>query len=265
MPHPVSLILTTHDRAPLLQSSIQSILNQTYPHFELILWDDGSTDSTPTIAHYYAQQDPRIRLFTAPHQGRAQALKSAHAQATGTYLAWVDSDDLLHPQALEATLPILNTHPQIGMVYTNYHILDRHNQIQGLGHRCTIPYSPTRLLLDFMTFHFRIFRRSLYDQIGGIDTSFTCAMDYDLSLKLSEVTQVYHLPQPLYFYRDHPHSISQARRLEQIQCSQRAVENALQRRGLSDRFELVVQTNPDQTCQFRLRRKSSNAIAAHSK
>jgi hypothetical protein len=67
-----------------------------------------------------------------------------------------------------------------------------------------------------MTFHFRIFRRSLYEQIDSIDTRFTCAMDYDLSPKLSEVTQVYPLPHLLYFYRDHPDSISQARRLEQI-------------------------------------------------
>jgi glycosyltransferase involved in cell wall biosynthesis len=252
-----SLILTVYNRAAFLPATLNSILAQTDPNFELILWDDGSTDASLTIAEQYAQRDRRIRLFPAPHQGRAQALRSAHDQAQGIYVGWVDSDDLLHPQAIAATTAILNAQPEIGMVYTNYEVMDEHNHLLGVGHRCTISYSKTRLLVDFMTFHFRLFRHSLYLQIGGIDPSFSCAMDYDLSLKLSEATEVYHLPQSLYFYRHHSQSISQVRRQEQLQCSQRAVENALRRRGWDDRYELEVQTTETQDCQFRLRRKAS--------
>jgi glycosyltransferase involved in cell wall biosynthesis len=257
-----SLILTVYNRAAFLPATLNSILAQTDPDFELILWDDGSTDASLAIAEQYAQRDRRIRLFPAPHQGRAQALRSAHDQAQGIYVGWVDSDDLLHPHAIAATTAILNTQPGIGMVYTNYQVIDAQNHLQGIGHRCTIPYSKERLLIDFMTFHVRLFRQPLYSQIGGIDLNFPCAMDYDLSLKLSEITQVYHLPQPLYFYRDHAQSISQTRRREQIQCAQRAVENALHRRGWGDRYELEVQTSETQHCQFRLRRKISAYLPA---
>jgi glycosyltransferase involved in cell wall biosynthesis len=91
----ITLILTTHNREKYLGKAIESILSQTYPHFEVILWDDGSTDTSLAIAQHYATQDPRIRLFPSPHQGRALSLQVAHAHAKGDYLGWVGSDDLL--------------------------------------------------------------------------------------------------------------------------------------------------------------------------
>lgn len=70
MPPLISLILTTHNRAPYLPIAITSIRNQTYPHFELIFWDDGSTDDSLTLAQTYAQQDPlsSIKLFFLSYQ-----------------------------------------------------------------------------------------------------------------------------------------------------------------------------------------------------
>lgn len=236
----ISLILTTHNRDRHLPTAIVSILNQTYPHFELLLWDDGSNDSTLEIIQPYADRDPRIRIIAAPHQGRGIALQQAVAQTSYPYLGWVDSDDFLAPTALEEAIAILDTHLDIGMVYTDHWIINAHNQIQGIGKRCQIPYSPERLLIDFMTFHFRLIRRSLYDQVGGIDSSFTYAQDYDLCLKLSEVTPVYHLEHPLYYYRVHAQSISQEKRIEQIDFSRQAVCQALQRRGLSEKYNLLV-------------------------
>lgn len=66
-------------------------------------------------------------------------------------------------------------------------------------------------------------------------------MDYDLCLKLSEITQIHHLQEPLYFYRVHTERISTQRRMEQIQCSMQAVNDAIERRGLSQQFELEVE------------------------
>ncbi|WP_416670984.1 glycosyltransferase [Egbenema bharatensis] len=229
----VSLIITSYNRSVYLAAAIESVLKQTYTDFELLLWDDGSTDLSPHIARYYALQDSRIRVKTAPHQGVAPTLKAAIAATTGQYLGWVDSDDLLAPIALEQTVAVLNTYPHVGMVYTNYRVIDAQGRDRGLGKRCHIPYSPDKLLVNFMTFHFRLIRRSLYEQVGGIDSSFTYAIDYDLCLKLSEVTDIYHLPQALYAYRTHAHSISTQYRSEQDTCARRAIENALIRRGMN--------------------------------
>ena len=199
----IALIVTVHNRADFLPFTLDSILAQTHSDFELLIWDDGSTDDSVAIARHYALKDDRIRVIAAAHQGIAPTLKSAIAATTGTYLGWVDSDDLLAPTALAETVAILSAHPEVGMVYTNYEVIDAQGQNHGLGQRCRIPYSPDRLLVDFMTFHFRLMRRSVYDQGGGIDPTFAWAEDYDLCLKLSEVTNIYHLPKPLYYYRRH--------------------------------------------------------------
>jgi hypothetical protein len=83
-------------------------------------------------------------------------------------------------------------------------------------------------------------RREVYDLVGGIDTDIYGAPDYDLCLKLAEVTEIYHLRQPLYYYREHVQSMSQSTRSKLVEYSARAVTNALIRRGLADRYYLNV-------------------------
>lgn len=237
----VSLVIPIYNRAAYLPSAIESVLAQTHADFELLLWDDGSTDDSVAIATHYAERDKRIRVVAAPHQGQAGVLKAAIAQTTSPYVGWVDSDDLLAPTALAETVAVLNANPQVGLVYTNYEVIDAQGHSRGLGNRCQIPYSKERLLVDFMLFHFRLMRRAVYDQVGGVDATFACAQDYDLCLKLSEVTDVYHLPKPLYRYRTHAQSISQQRRVEQLLWAKQAIENAIKRRGMTDDYELDVE------------------------
>jgi GT2 family glycosyltransferase len=167
-------------------------------------------------------------------------LQVAHAHAKGDYLGWVDSDDLLAPLALAETVQILEQHAKVGLVYTNHLEMDAAGNLKGLGQRCLIPYSPQRMLVDFMTFHFRLFRREIFEQAGGIDLNFPAAIDDDLCLRMSEITEVYHLAQPLFYYRVHPHSISGSKQLEQVYFAQKAIQNALERRGLADKYELEV-------------------------
>jgi glycosyltransferase involved in cell wall biosynthesis len=236
----ISLVTTVLNREKYLGLAVDSILTQTYHDWELIIWDDGSTDSSPNIAQKYAEYDSRIRHIPAAHTGRAKALREAIAISSGEYLGFVDSDDLLDPNALAETVRFLDTHPEIGMVYTDHSIFDEFGVVLGLGARCHIPYSPDRLLVDFMTFHFRLLRREIYDRVGGIDVDFPQAQDYDLCLKISEVTQIYHHREPLYYYRKHPGTISVCQKANQTERSATAVRNALVRRGLSGIKQLIV-------------------------
>lgn len=247
MPILVSLVIPIYNRAPYLPSTIASILSQTYPHFELILWDDGSTDTSLQIAQHHATLDPRIRVVAAPHQGYTPSLSSAFALTRGTYLGWVDSDDLLCPTALAETVHILDTHPNVGMVYTDYEHIDPQGSLLSPGTRTQTPYSPDRLLVEFMTFHFRLMHRSVFEQVGGIDPRSGLVPDYDLCLRLSETTQIHHHPHSRYRYRIHPGSMSQQRQQETITDSQAAVERALHRRGLSKDYQLNVQITQTDT------------------
>jgi filamentous hemagglutinin family protein len=236
----ISILIAAYNREQYLSAAIESVLAQTYKDFELLIWDDGSTNRSLEIAQTYAKQDDRIRVIAAQHQGIARARKAAIAHMCGTYIGWVDSDDLLAPTALEETAAVLRAHPEAGWVYTDYLDIDADGQITGYGDRCRIPYSSQRLLVDFMTFHFRLIRREVFEQIGGIDESFEYAYDYDLCLRLAEATPVRRLQKPLYFYRNHPENWSFQSREQHVLWSQIAIANALQRRGLADQCKIEV-------------------------
>ncbi|MBC1223336.1 CHAT domain-containing protein [Nostoc sp. UCD121] len=252
MPPLISIVIVNYNRESYLGVAIASVLAQTWQDFELLIWDDGSTDGSVAIANAYAQQDGRVRVVEAHHQGCTAALKAAINLTNGTYFGSVDSDDILAPTALAQTAKVLNSHPETGFVYTDYLNIDQHSKVMGYGHRCSIPYSPEGILVNFMTFHFRLIRRSVYDRVGGISKSFLCAQDYDLCLRLSEVAQVRRVPEPLYLYRNHSQSISVTRRKEQILWSKRAIAQALWRRGLADKLQIDVELPAG---RFILRRK----------
>jgi glycosyltransferase involved in cell wall biosynthesis len=247
----ISLIMTVYNRERYLRQAIESVLAQTRKDFELIVWDDGSTDGSLAIAQHYAQTDERVRSVAADHQGRVSSLRDAHAEAIGAYVGWVDSDDLLMPTALAETSAVLDTRSEIGMVYTDYLDIDGTGQAKSYGNRCHIPYCKDRLLLDFMTFHFRLIRHSVFKLAGGIDASLPFAQDYDLCLRLSEVTTIEHLAKPLYHYLSHQKSISCEQRVEQIRCSQEFIARALTRRGLAELVTIEV----DSIGRFFLRSK----------
>jgi glycosyltransferase involved in cell wall biosynthesis len=240
----ISLVITVYNRANYLPKAIESVLAQTYTDFELIIWDDGSKDGSLEIARSYASKDDRLTVVEAPHLGRGEALHKALERAQGEYLGWVDSDDFLERNALAETVAVLDANPDVGMVYTDYSIIDKLGKIKGLGSRCSIPYSPSQLLVDFMTFHFRAIRRSVYALVGGVNAEYGTIEDYELCLRLSEVTNIHHLSKSLYFYRVHDESISATRQVEQVRLTQKAITEALARRGLSDKVTVDVRLNP---------------------
>ncbi|MDP8962411.1 MAG: glycosyltransferase, partial [Cyanobacteriota bacterium] len=238
---PISLVITVYNRERYLSKAIESVLAQTRGDFELLIWDDGSTDSSLEIAKDYAKRDRRIRVVAAEHQGRTPSLKEAIAKTQGGYIGLVDSDDELAPTALEETVAVLEANPVVGLVYTDYMDIDHQGKVIGYGKRCRVPYSKERLLVDFMTFHFRLIRRQVFEQVGGFDEACAYAEDYDLCLRLSEVTQIRHIKKPLYYYRCHLSNITNQHQLKQAQDSCKAIGRALERRGIADRCQVSMQ------------------------
>ena len=253
MPPTVSLLIPAHNRADFVAAAVGSVIRQTHRDFELLVWDDGSSDATAAVAERASAHDPRVRVVRAPHAGVCAAINAAARQLTGKYFGWVDSDDAIAPTALEETVAFLDANPGVGMVYTDYLTMDEAGRVGGLGSRTKIPYAKDRLLIDFMTFHFRLMRRDVFDCAGGVDESIPGAEDYDLCLRLSEQTEIRKLARPLYFYRVHEKSISTEKRLWQIMQSKEAVSRALRRRGMDEQFEIDVEL----VGRFRLRKKNA--------
>lgn len=238
----ISVIVCAYNRAAMLDACLKSIRAQDHPSFEVIVMDDASTDGALDVARAHAAQDARVRVFTREtNAGGPANLAAAHNHARGKYVGWVDSDDLIVPDCLSSCAAVLDEAPHIGCVYTDQFVIDADNKPIGYGKRAGIPYSRDRLLIDFMTFHFRLYRRAVCDQIGGVDGSLRFAADYDFCLRLSEVTEFQRIDRPLYLYREHAATISTARRLDQIEASAAAVRRALARRGMADTHRLDVE------------------------
>ena len=237
----VSIVIPVYNREKYLGIAVDSVLRQTYQDWELIISDDGSIDGTLDMAHNFALYDDRIRVLTAEHKGAVHALIAGFDVARGEFIGQLDSDDLLEPEAIELTVKALDDDIECGMVYTNYVDIDANGQQQRPGRRCCIPYSRERLLINFMTFHFRLIRKSIYNKIGGFNPQFNNIEDYDLCLRLSEVTTIKKINDYLYQYRFHPDSTKVTMdNLERIELCAEAITQALKRQGMESTHKLKV-------------------------
>lgn len=235
-----TLITAVHDRADLLPEAIESALAQTDTDFELIVWDDGSTDDSLAVAEQYAARGPRTRVMSAPNQGSTAVLNAALAHSDSPYFGLVDSDDRIARTALAETLPIIEADPDIGLVFTNHRRIDRAGVDIVPGWNTDIPYSPDLLMVKQMVFHFRLFSREIFNETGGYDPAYPHAEDYDMMLRMSEICDIVKHPGVLYDYRIYDGMISVEKRTEQITSSAHAMDVALKRRGVSDGLVLHV-------------------------
>lgn len=241
MPALVSIAVPIYNTARFLPAALDSLLAQDYPHWEGLLWDDGSTDGCSEIAADYARRDPRFRLLGNGRQnGNPGALAQALVDASGDFVGVLDGDDLLEPHALSAMLAFMQARPALGMAYSQYLEMDETGALLGPGKRCMTPYSSQRMLLEFMTYHFRLIGTRVYRAVGGYDGALDESADYDLCLRLSEQCAIEHLPQPLYRYRIRRDSISHGSRLRQVRTTFDAAQRAVERRGMERDYALSL-------------------------
>ena len=114
----ISIILPTYNRAALLPRAIQSVIDQTYPHWELIIWDDGSTDDTAGVVKAF--NDNRIRYYHDTNHGAAYARNHALEQASAEIIAFLDSDDTWQPEKLAIQMAALQKYPQIELMFSDF-------------------------------------------------------------------------------------------------------------------------------------------------
>jgi glycosyltransferase involved in cell wall biosynthesis len=216
-----------------LAGAIKSVLGSSFADFELIIFDDGSTDQSAAICAAAAECDPRVHFTPHAHLGRNAALRAACALATGELIGLVDADDILGPEAIAATVSFLTLHPSTGLVYTNYETIDARGFNHGLGSRCRVPYSTDAELRSFLPHHFRLCRRADFEALGGFSADYPAAMDFEMCLRFSERFEIMHLCEVHYYYRLHEERMSVRQRELQKQCGRRAIHEALERRGLA--------------------------------
>jgi len=120
----VSVIMPCYNMEKYISEAIMSVRQQTYPHWELLIVDDASTDNTVNVIESHSQQDDRIRYTVKDHHsGIADSRNQCLQQAQGHYLAFLDADDIWHPNKLETQLRFM-TKKQVGFTYSTYDCID---------------------------------------------------------------------------------------------------------------------------------------------
>ncbi len=186
----VSVIMPTYNRAGFVKDAIKSVLNQTFDDFELIIINDGSTDTTEKIIHKFS--DPRIvYLKKKKNEGRSSARNIGISKARGGYISYLDDDDVYYPHHLKRLSDFLDTHLGIGLVYADVHF-KKYGKI-------FVPYS-----FDYSKKHLEIdniisgdaslmHRREVFDKAGYFDESLSFGEDWDMWLRISDVCGFFHL------------------------------------------------------------------------
>jgi glycosyltransferase involved in cell wall biosynthesis len=182
----VSVIMPAYNVAPYLEASIASVLAQSYTDLELVIVDDGSTDGTHRIAADWAARDPRIVLVRKENGGISTARNRAMAVASGELFALLDSDDIWEPEFLQAQVDVLRDRPDVDLVTANGWYLG--SRLDG---RLIRPWPDPRpdpdlghiLGDEYAIFIMTVFRRRVYETIGGFDETCRTNEDYDYWLR----------------------------------------------------------------------------------
>ncbi len=187
----------------MLAEAVDSVRAQTFDDWELCLVDDGSRDPQVVAAlRHHAASDSRIQLASHPAaRGISAATNTALELATGRYVALLDHDDTLAPDALEQIAATIAADPTLDMVYSDEDIVDGGRQVWV---HLKPAWSPDTLRTNGYTCHLGVYRRSLVQEIGGFRSEFDGSQDIDMILRLTERSdRVAHVPAILYHWRAH--------------------------------------------------------------
>ena len=204
----VSVIMNCLNGAPYLREALDSVFAQTFQDWEIVFWDNGSTDNSNAIACSYGE---RVRCFSNKTTTPLGAARNrAFAEAQGEYIAILDVDDIWLPNKLERQLPLLENDPKVGLVFSNSLFFDdegdraKHFQ-QTHPHR---GYVFGALLQDnFISSETMVFRRSVLERLSPLfDERFTMVMDYELSLRVALSRKLDYIDECLSKWRIHEDS-----------------------------------------------------------
>ena len=203
----ISVIMPVYNGEKYLAEAIESILTQTFTDFELIIVNDGSTDSSlETIERY---NDRRIKLINnSKNLGITKSLNIALKEAKGKYIARQDADDISLSTRLEEQLKYIETHPEVGVVGTNVYNIQEDGTISGSS--CLDP-KPTleKLLKDNRIIHGSIMMgKRVIEEVGYYDDAFRISQDYELWLRISKNYEIRNIKNPLYKLRAHKKRIT---------------------------------------------------------
>lgn len=204
----VSVIMPVYNSDKYLQRTIDSILSQTYRNFELIIIDDGSTDKSPRIIK--AMKDSRVKLIAQKNKGVSASRNRGIRMAKGTFIAMHDGDDISDPARFQKQIDFLHRHPEVGLLGTNLRLINESGTLIGASDLLTNPddLKLAEIFSNQIAQGSVMIRRDVLMQTELYDTSMSHAEDTDLWRRVSHLTDIANIKEPLYEYRIHSEGAS---------------------------------------------------------
>ncbi|MCK9309357.1 MAG: glycosyltransferase family 2 protein [Candidatus Cloacimonetes bacterium] len=208
----VSVVVANYNNAQYLQKCLDSLLTQSYHDFEVLVFDDCSTDNSRQLIDTYTRKDKRFKLINLPqNKGIAYVRSICLSYCVGEYVAILDADDYSHPNRLLAQANYLDKHQDTVIVGSNYGVIDSNGKIKN--RQKAIPTTDTelrwRLSIGNVYIHSTVmFRKSAALTAGGYDPDIECSEDMDLYCRLMPLGKLASIPKLLSYWRTHNSSYS---------------------------------------------------------
>jgi glycosyltransferase involved in cell wall biosynthesis len=188
----ITIVTASFNQAEFLEATLDSLHAQGYPNLEHIVIDGGSTDGSVEILQRWAPRFAHLQI--GPDRGLTDALIKGFAHATGEILGWLNTDDLLVPGALGEVAAYFAAHQEEGFVFGDSAWIDRRGEV--IKSKREMPFIRWVWLrtYDYIPQPSAFWRRSLYEDVGGLDAEFPLAMDADLFARMAEQVPLRHVP-----------------------------------------------------------------------
>lgn len=203
----VSVVIPAYNAARTLEPTVQSVLEQTVQDFEIVIVDDGSKDNTIEVAQSIADSDLRVRAISQPNGGASSARNTGIKAAQGKYVAFLDADDLWMPRKLEHQLAILTGEKDVNAVQSGVYFVNDNLEVLSI---CPC-FESKDVLLETLLFQnlpglmsTLIVKRSVFEEIGYLDTNLIILEDWELAIRLSRYCNLQSVKEPLALYRQFP-------------------------------------------------------------
>lgn len=232
----VSVVMPVYNAERFLVGAMNSVCGQTFPKFEIIAVDDGSTDRSGKLLEVYAERDPRLRVIRRANTGIVGALNDGLKVARGEFIARMDADDLCLPSRFEKQLAFLRAHPQCVGVGSAFLYFDAAG---GLIKECVRPADHATIEKQLLAGNGGViihpaamFRREAVERAGGYREMAQWVEDLDLYLRLARLGELNNLPDVLLHYRFHEQSVNFTRNRGRHQRMLDVLREAYAARGL---------------------------------
>jgi len=232
----VSIVTPSYNQAPFLEQTIQSVLEQDYPHIEYIVVDGGSTDNSVEVIRKYA--DRLAYWISEKDSGQAEAINKGFARANGEIVAWLNSDDYYMFNTISVAVRCFEQNPDVVMIYGDM------LAVNGDGQTINILKYQQLSLQDLLCFQIIgqpsvFFRRSALEKVGRLDPTFHFMLDHHLWIRLAQEGRILHIPQVWSAARYHPQAKNRARAAEFGREAFRVLDWAKKQPGLAESVSKV--------------------------